>query len=144
MRRYKTKSKNAQEAHEAIRPTAAETVVCGQTDEEKKLYTLIRSRTLASQMTSALLLRTKITANTKEGSLPDFSVTGSRLLFPGWLKIDGDAASEDTELPKVEKGLPLALLDLTSEGKETEPPHRYSEAGLVKELEKRGIGRPST
>ncbi len=144
VREFKTKSKNAQEAHEAIRPTHPEKALCGSTEEEKKLYTLIRARTLASQMTEAKLLRTKIITNNKEGTLPDFSINGSRLLFPGWITIDPAAREDDTELPKVEKGMSLTLVDLVSEGKETQPPNRYSEAGLVKELEKRGIGRPST
>ncbi len=150
-REYKTKSKNAQEAHEAIRPTDAGKKTAGVTEEEKRLYTLIRVRTLASQMVDAKVLRTKITANIGEAGLsaakagfPDFSVTGSHLLFPGWLALDTVARSEDVELPKLTSGAALTLKELTSEAKETLPPNRYSEAGLVKELEKRGIGRPST
>src|SRR3989344_4710721 len=144
IRQYKTRSKNAQEAHEAIRPTRADKKTAGTTDEEKKLYTLIRVRTLASQMSDARTLRTKITANTGDEGMPDFTVTGSRLLFAGWLALDTAAQGEDTMLPKTAAGEALALKDLRSEGKETLPPNRYSEAGLVKELEKRGIGRPST
>jgi len=144
VRRYKTKSKNAQEAHEAIRPTRPEAAHAGSTEEEKKLYSLIRIRTLASQMSDARILRTKISANTTENNLPDFSINGSRLLFPGWLALDSDARAEDVELPAVKIGDPLTFIALTAEGKETTGPNRYSEAGLVKELEKRGIGRPST
>ncbi|MEK9173909.1 MAG: type I DNA topoisomerase, partial [Patescibacteria group bacterium] len=143
-REYKTKSKNAQEAHEAIRPTDAGKKTAGVTEEEKRLYNLIRVRTLASQMVDAKVLRTKITANIGETDFPDFSVTGSHLLFPGWLALDTVARSEDVELPKLTSGAALKLLELNSEAKETLPPNRYSEAGLVKELEKRGIGRPST
>ena len=150
-REYKTKSKNAQEAHEAIRPTDAGKKAAGVTEEEKRLYNLIRVRTLASQMVDAKVLRTKITANIGEegyakgqADFPDFSVTGSHLLFAGWLALDTVARSEDVELPKLTAGAPLTLKELTSEAKETLPPNRYSEAGLVKELEKRGIGRPST
>ena len=102
-RTFKTKSKSAQEAHEAIRPT-----------------------------------------NIKEGKIPDFSANGSRIIFDGWLAADPDARGEQLELPKVNEKDPLDLLKAESEGKETQPPSRYSEAGLVKELEKRGIGRPST
>ena len=151
VRTYKTKSKNAQEAHEAIRPTDAARESAGYTEEQKKLYRLIRERTIASQMTDAKLLRTKITANIKEGddagahsAIPDFAATGSRVVFDGWLACDARALGEDVELPKVEKNETLTLKDLVSEEKHTEPPARYSEAGLVKELEKRGIGRPST
>jgi len=144
VRRYKTKSKNAQEAHEAIRPTDPFKKTAGITDDEKKLYTLIRTRTLASQMTDAEILRTKIIANTIDRALPDFSANGSHLLFDGWLKLDTAARGDDVEVPKVKVSDPLDLKKAASEEKETEPPHRYTEAGLVKELEKRGIGRPST
>jgi DNA topoisomerase-1 len=153
-RAYKTRSKTAQEAHEAIRPTNAGKRSAGGTDEQKKLYELIRARALASQMADAKLLRTKIMANpmretsSSNGAgiapVPDFTATGSRVVFEGWLKADPDARGEDTELPKVRQGDALTLVEARSEGKETQPPARYSEAGLVKELEKRGIGRPST
>ncbi|MGB5018517.1 MAG: type I DNA topoisomerase, partial [Candidatus Moraniibacteriota bacterium] len=88
VRRYKTKSKNAQEAHEAIRPTDPMKKSAGVTDDEKKLYTLIRTRTLASQMSDAEILRTKIIANTTDRALPNFSANGSRLIFDGWLRLD--------------------------------------------------------
>lgn len=143
-RTYKTKSKNAQEAHEAIRPTHVDKPMCGKNDEEKHLYSLIWSRTIATQMSDAEILRSKIVANTKEGTLPDFVANGSTLIFDGWLRVDPAARGEDVELPKVATGENLKLLDLHDEEKATEPPHRYTEAGLVKELEKRGIGRPST
>ncbi|OGI86286.1 DNA topoisomerase I [Candidatus Nomurabacteria bacterium RIFCSPLOWO2_01_FULL_39_17] len=141
---YKTKSKNAQEAHEAIRPTHIDKMIIGNNDQDR-LYRLIWERTISSQMTDAKLLKTKITA-VIEGhkDLPPFSANGSRLLFPGWLKVDTDARGDDVELPKCSVGDKLSLLDLTNEEKFTEPPSRYSEAGLVKELESRGIGRPST
>ena len=82
-RAYKTKSKNAQEAHEAIRPTDAYRENAGHNEDQKKLYRLIRERTIASQMADAKLVRTKITAATKEAELPDFSATGSRVMFDG-------------------------------------------------------------
>lgn len=144
VRRYQTKSKNAQEAHEAIRPTDPQKKTAGFTDDEKRLYTLIRIRTISSQMTDAEILRTKITANTIDASLPNFTLSGSRLLFDGWLALDTAARGDDVEVPKVETNDSLSLKDISSEEKATEPPKRYTEAGLVKELEKRGIGRPST
>ena len=141
---YKTKSKNAQEAHEAIRPTHIEKRITGNAEQDR-LYQLIWERAVSSQMADAKLLKTKITA-VIEGheDLPAFSATGSRLLFPGWLAVDTGARGEDVELPQCKAGEKLKLLDLQSEEKFTEPPGRYSEAGLIKELESRGIGRPST
>ena len=167
---YKAKSKNAQEAHEAVRPTHAENMSAGSTPEQEKLYKLIWERAVSSQMADAKLAKTKIIANISSPSplqgedrgevnlrtsphsppyqggeeIPDFVATGSRLLFPGWLKVDSDARGEDVELPKVEIGEKLKLEKLESTEKQTEPPPRYSEAGLVKELEARDIGRPST
>ncbi len=141
---YKTKSKNAQEAHEAIRPTHIENMIVG-TDEQDRLYRLIWERAISSQMSDAKLLKTKITAIIKDHEdLPEFGAVGSRLLFPGWLKVDKDARSDDLELPICKEGEELKLLNLTSEERFTLPPDRYSEAGLIKELEARGIGRPST
>ncbi|MDO8575902.1 MAG: type I DNA topoisomerase [bacterium] len=145
---YKTKSKSAQEAHEAVRPTDPSKHSLGHNEEQKKLYALIRARALASQMTDAKIMRTKIRANIHDGDrisiIPDFAANGSRVMFDGWLAADPDARGEDVELPKAAKGDALTLVEARSEGKETQPPGRYSEAGLVKELEKRGIGRPST
>lgn len=143
-RTFKSKSKSAQEAHEAVRPTDSRKAVAGNNDEQKKLYRLIRARALASQMTDAKILRTKITANIHNGSIPDFTANGSRILFEGWLRADPDARGEEIELPRVKDGEPLSLIEARSIGKETQPPSRYTEAGLVKELESRGIGRPST
>jgi DNA topoisomerase-1 len=140
---FVTKSKNAQEAHEAIRPTDVNKEMAGANDEQAHLYRLIWQRTVASQMTDAKILRTKITAIVNN-EIPTFSINGSRMLFDGWLKADPDARGEDVELPKVKEGDALNLLDIRSQEKFTEPPGRYTEAGLIKELEKRGIGRPST
>ncbi len=141
---YKTKSKNAQEAHEAIRPTHVDNINAGYTEEQKKLYRLIWERTISSQMSDAKLLKTKITANIESNGIPDFSVNGSKILFPGWLACDSDASGEDVILPEVKKGEIIDLLELRNTEKFTEPPNRYTEAGLVKELEARDIGRPST
>ncbi len=155
---YKTKSKNAQEAHEAVRPTHIESMNEGNNDEQKRLYRLIWERTVSSQMSDAKLMKTKIVANIHVGvghlhgrcptptdfEFPDFTANGSRVLFPGWLAVDTEARGEDVELPLVEVGQDLKMLELKSTEKFTEPPNRYTEAGLVKELESRGIGRPST
>lgn len=141
---FKTKSKNAQEAHEAIRPTHVNIKHAG-TTEQQNLYKLIWERTVASQMADAKILRTKISAEiVGRDDLPAFSANGSQTLFPGWLLADPDGKGEDVELPKVKKGDNINLKQLFSEEKFTEPPNRYTEAGLVKELEARGIGRPST
>ena len=142
-RTYATTSKNAQEAHEAIRPTNVVKNSAGVTEDQKELYRLIWQRTIASQMSDAKVLRTKITAHVSD-EVPTFSANGSRVLFDGWLKADPAARQDDVELPKVVAGEKLKLIELKSDEKQTEPPPRYSEAGLVKELEKRGIGRPST
>ena len=142
---YKSKSKNAQEAHEGIRPTHIDVLSAGHNEEQKKLYKLIWERAISSQMADAKLLKTKITAQVAgHDDIPEFQANGSRVLFPGWLKVDADARGEDVELPEVKDGEELKLLELNSEEKATEPPNRYTEAGLVKELEARGIGRPST
>ena len=147
---FTTKSKNAQEAHEAVRPTDASRFHAGSDSDEEKLYNLIWSRAVASQMKDARVMRTKITATikaTKKGAsaeIPDFYANGSRTIFQGWLDADPGARGEDVELPKVVANDSLELIDIASQEKFTEPPSRYSEAGLVKEMEKRGIGRPST
>jgi DNA topoisomerase-1 len=143
VRAYKTNSKNAQEAHEAVRPTDPAHERAGATSDEQELYELIRTRALASQMASAKVMRTTLTAKA-DAEIPLFTANGSRTLFPGWLALDTRARSEDTELPKLTEKELLTLLSLTEEEKQTEPPNRYTEAGLIKELEKRGIGRPST
>ncbi|MEK7604647.1 MAG: type I DNA topoisomerase [Patescibacteria group bacterium] len=143
VRVYKTTSKNAQEAHEAIRPTDALRDHAGTMPDEVALYTLIRTRALASQMSAAKLMRTSLSAKAST-DIPLFTASGSRTLFPGWLALDTKARGEDVELPKLAVDDPLTLLSLGAEEKQTEPPNRYTEAGLIKELEKRGIGRPST
>lgn len=154
IRTFKTKSKNAQEAHEAIRPTHFDKESAGVTDEQKRLYRLIWQRAVASQMKDALMMRTKIVSKvafemprsqkTTFDTIPYFFATGSRVIDEGWLMADPQAKGEDILLPKVKINDPLTLLKLNNEEKQTEPPNRYSEAGLIKELEKRGIGRPST
>ncbi len=145
-RKFKTKSKSAQEAHEAIRPTDVGRKEAGMTADQKALYELIWARTVASQMSDASVKRTKVTinlSNSKE-EIPDFAVNGSRVIFDGWLLADPRARGEDTEVPKLEVGEAVEVTSVDIEAKQTEPPNRYTEAGLIKELEKRGIGRPST
>ncbi|MCK9379422.1 MAG: DNA topoisomerase, partial [Candidatus Moranbacteria bacterium] len=143
-RKYSRKSKNAQEAHEAIRPTDCLYEDRGITPDQKKLYRLIWQRAVSSQMIDASVLRTRILANITSGSIPDFVINGSRTLSDGWLLADPIAKSEDIQLPKISTGDILSLVSIASQEKETQTPARYSEAGLIKELEKRGIGRPST
>jgi DNA topoisomerase-1 len=142
---FTAKSKNAQEAHEAVRPTDISKLSAGMNDEQQKLYHLIWQRTVASQMTDAKIMRTKIFVQVgNDETIPEFWANGSRLLFPGWLAADQEGTGDDVILPQVSVGEELKLIDISSEGKQTEPPGRYSEAGLIKELEKRDIGRPST
>lgn len=145
-RTYKTKSKSAQEAHEAVRPSSFKKMSAGTTVDQKELYKLIWERTVASQMTDAALKRTKLLANVKDSKteIPDFAVNGSRVIFDGWLRVDSRSRGEDTEVPKLTGGDELKCQEVEVEAKQTQPPNRYTEAGLIKELEKRGIGRPST
>ncbi len=145
---YFSKNKSAQEAHEAIRPASPDKKSAGKTEDQNKLYKLIWQRTIASQMADARILRTKINANIKSNNkkdeIPDFSATGSVIVFPGWLAADSLSRGKEIEFPQVSEGETMKLLEISSEGKQTEPPGRYTEAGLIKELEKREIGRPST
>jgi DNA topoisomerase I len=143
-RTFAAKSKLAQEAHEAIRPTNVNALEAGDSEEQRKLYKLIWKRTITSQMSDAKFLKTKISAVVSDSSIPAFAANGSRTIFDGWLAADPAARGEEVELPQVKADDPLTLREITSEEKQTLPPNRYSEAGLVKELEKRGIGRPST
>ena len=148
-KQFKTKSKSAQEAHEAIRPTNFAKKTVGLTADQKALYELIWIRAVTSQMASAQIERTKLLANLKDDAnstetIPDFAVNGARVVFDGWLKADSGARGEDTEVPHLTKGDEIILKEIEIEAKQTTPPNRYSEAGLIKELEKRGIGRPST
>ena len=143
-RTYATKSKNAQEAHEAIRPTNVNQTIAGANDAEQSLYRLIWERAVSSQMADAKMIKTKLVANTSSKNIPDFTANGSRIIFPGWLTVDTGARGEDVELPKLNVGQSINLIEITETEKATQPPNRYSEAGLIKELEERGIGRPST
>jgi DNA topoisomerase-1 len=143
-RTYSVKSNNAQEAHEAIRPSHFDKESAGHNDEQKKLYRLIWQRAVSSQMADARVARTKIVANVETSSIPDFIANGSRVIYDGWLKADPESTGEEVNLPKCAKDEKLDLISIDSQAKQTQPPDRYTEAGLIKELEKRGIGRPST
>ncbi len=153
IRVYKTKSKNAQEAHEAIRPTdinnAPEALQSALTPDQIKLYGLIWKRTLASQMMDALLDTVAVDFSCGEGNR--FRANGSVIVFPGFLSVyeEGldDAKKDDGKdktLPAFEVGEQVKLLDIRADQHFTEPPPRYSEASLVKALEEFDIGRPST
>jgi len=148
-RRYATKSKGAQEAHEAIRPTYLNQENIDGTNDQKHLYSLIWKRTIASQMSDAKLERTTVTidiSTTKE----KFVARGEVILFEGFLKVyiessDDDATDEAAGmLPPIKKGEKLPVLQIDATQRFTQPPSRYSEASLVKKLEELGIGRPST
>ena len=145
-RKFKTKSKGAQEAHEAIRPTEAtqnpESKKSSLDSNQYKLYNLIWQRSMASQMPEALINATVIDIDAQNTKY-QFRSTGQVLKFDGYLKIYPEK-SKELELPDVEKNEQLDLIKLNPEQHFTKPPARYSDAGLVKELEKHGIGRPST
>jgi DNA topoisomerase-1 len=149
---YKTKSKNAQEAHEAIRPTSAfrlpEQVKPYLSPEQYKLYNLIWKRTVACQMIHATIKTVSVDLSC--GTLGIFRATGSTVVNPGFMSVylegKDDASGEDDEsfLPKLKEGQWVDLLDIVTDQHFTEPPPRYTEASLVKALEEYGIGRPST
>lgn len=136
VKNFKTKSAGAQEAHEAIRPTHIEKVTAGANDFEKKLYKLIRSRTLATQMTPAKVAKTTVHLS------HDFVAKGEIVIFDGFLKVYGNV--KDIELPSLKKGDEVKMLKITARETFAKPPARYTEGSLVKKLEELGIGRPST
>ena len=145
---FKSKSKNAQEAHEAIRPTetanSPENLESSLDRNQFRLYRLIWQRAVASQMKPAKLASTSIDVLTKtDKNSYIFRANGQVIIFDGYLKIWPEKTKEQ-DLPKLDKGDKLILLDLRADQHSTNPPARYSDAGLVKELEKHGIGRPST
>ncbi len=138
--------RRSQDAHEAIRPTdvrrSPEAVAACLTADQQKLYRLIYGRFLATQMTPSVFRQRTVTVAAGEFTL---QATGSRLEFDGFLRVLPDRREKETQFPPdLRKGKPLALLSVAKRQKSTEPPRRYSEAGLVNLLEKEGIGRPST
>ena len=159
-REYRSKVKNAQEAHEAIRPAGDAMRTVDDVDrelsgsDERRLYDLIWKRTVASQMADARIRRVtlRLTATSTTNEEATFQATGRTIEFPGYLRAyvegadDPDAELEDREtiLPPLDEGASVACRELRPSGHATQPPARFTEASLVKELEERGIGRPST
>ncbi|PJE58224.1 MAG: type I DNA topoisomerase [Candidatus Portnoybacteria bacterium CG10_big_fil_rev_8_21_14_0_10_36_7] len=147
-RRFKTKSKGAQEAHEAVRPTmpavSPDSIKQYLDAQQFKLYNLIWRRFMASQMADAILDTVAIDINAAgKNSKYIFRANGSQIKFPGWLNLYAGKV-EEVILPKLSENEQLDLLKLIHEQHFTQPPARYSEATLIKVLEKEGIGRPST
>ena len=142
VRKFKTKSASAQEAHEAIRPTdiTRETVTSNEYDQ--KLYDLIRRRTLASQMSVAKLEKTTISIDIQGNDKLHFEAKGEVITFDGFLRVYG--GGKDELLPKLHTGDTLETHDITARQTFARPPARYTEGSLVKKLEDLGIGRPST
>jgi DNA topoisomerase-1 len=148
-RQFKTKSKGAQEAHEAIRPAYLDQPETSGSQNEKRLYELIWKRTVASQMADAEIEKTSISIDMNNSPVT-FQANGEVIKFDGFLRVY--AESSDTEnndedryvIPPVVKGMPLSYENITATQKFTAPPPRYTEASLVKKLEELGIGRPST
>ena len=145
-RQFTTKSKNAQEAHEAIRPTHFEDIEVSADEKEQKLYTLIRTRALASQMADAIINKTTLTITPDNTTI--FIAKGEIIEFDGFLKLyqtkKDEEEDDNIKLPKVKEGDILTLIKLIGKEKHSQGPSRFSEASLVKELEEKGIGRPST
>ena len=148
VRKYKTKSESAQEAHEAIRPTDFSTTEAGADRNQKRLYDLIWKRSIASQMSDAQIERTiaKVGISSRKEEL---TATGEVIKFEGFLKVYLESTDDEDEenkdmLPPLNVGQKLVLQTLKSTERFTRPPARYTEASLVKRLEELGIGRPST
>jgi DNA topoisomerase-1 len=149
-RQFKTKSKSAQEAHEAIRPTDFSVEKVTGTKEEKALYDLIWKRSIASQMSDAQLERTTLKINVSKAE-KKFVAKGEVIKFDGFLKVylesTDDENGENAEsgiLPDISKGEKVSFAEITATQRFTRPASRYTEASLVKKLEELGIGRPST
>lgn len=149
-RQYTTKSKGAQEAHEAIRPTYMSNTEIDAPAQEKKLYNLIWKRTIASQMSDAEIFRTQISIESAS-LLHKFIATADRVTFDGFLKVYMESKDDETHeeganlhLPKLQKGQKMERQQIRAVEKFTQKPPRYTEASLVKKLEELGIGRPST
>ena len=150
-RKYKGKSKGAQEAHEAIRPTQMSRHSIEGDYDQTRLYDLIWKRTLASQMSDAQLERTnvKIAITSSQAVKEQFTANGEMIKFDGFLKvylegIDNDEQEQEGMLPKLVKADVLGANYITATERFTRPPYRFTEASLVKQLEELGIGRPST
>jgi len=148
-RQYKTKNENAQEAHEAIRPTYVERQNISPNRDEQRLYELIWKRAMASQMADAELEKTTVDIGISTQPTSKLIAEGEVLKFDGFLKVYMEGTDEEDEetagiLPPLAKGQQLDLDEMTATERFTRPPARYTEASLVKKLEELGIGRPST
>ena len=148
-RQFKTKSKGAQEAHEAIRPAYIENPTTAGSQNEKRLYELIWKRTVASQMADAIIEKTSISIDMNNSQVT-FQANGEVIKFDGFLRVYTESSDQENTdedryvIPPVTKGMPLSYENITATQKYTAPPPRYTEASLVKKLEELGIGRPST
>jgi len=147
-RQFKTRAKGAQEAHEAIRPAYPEQATVAGNQNEKRLYELIWKRTIASQMSDALIEKTTISIEMSDSPVT-FSAAGEIVKFDGFLRLYSESTDQETEeeryvIPAVNNGMPLKCESVNALQKYTTPPPRYTEASLVKKLEELGIGRPST
>jgi DNA topoisomerase-1 len=148
-RQFKTKSKGAQEAHEAIRPAYLDNPTTSGSQNEKKLYELIWKRTLASQMADAIIEKTSISIDMNNSPVT-FQANGEVIKFDGFLRVYTESSDQENTdedryvIPPVTKGMSLSYESITATQKFTMPPPRYTEASLVKKLEELGIGRPST
>ncbi len=142
VRKFKTKSASAQEAHEAIRPTDITRETVTSNEHDQKLYDLIRRRALASQMSPAKLEKTTISIDIQGNNKLHFEAKGEVITFDGFLRVYG--GGKDEILPKLHTGDTLETHDITARQTFARPPSRYTEGSLVKKLEDLGIGRPST
>lgn len=144
-RHYHTKSKGAQEAHEAIRPTYISTKSIEGTAQEQSLYRLIRNRAVASQMADAELLKTHVEIAIS-GRREKFTMAGEQIVFNGFMALYpiSEEKMESTMLPPMKAGETLSINEMTATERFTQAPARYTEASLVKKMEELGIGRPST
>jgi DNA topoisomerase-1 len=155
-RQYSANVKNAQEAHEAIRPSGESfrtPQAAGLSGDEHRLYELIWKRTLASQMADAQFsqVSVKLAAPVADGRTAELTASGRTIVFPGWIKAYTEAHDDRTKdddrqakLPALQEGQSITIAEIAPAGHQTSPPARYTEATLVKELEDRAIGRPST
>lgn len=143
VRTFKTKSSNAQEAHEAIRPTDMSVEKASSNEYDQRLYNLIRNRTLASQMTPAKLEKTTVTISISSAT-QNFEAKGEVIVFDGFLKVYGGGKKDPDILPPVKSNDILDLVNASAKQVFARPPARYTEGSLVKKLEELGIGRPST
>ena len=149
-RTYHTHAKGAQEAHEAIRPTDMQRETIDATPQEKRLYDLIRKRTLACQMADARLERTQVTIHMDGDDTAHFTAQGEVVKFDGFLRVyresreNDESAEDEALLPAMTEGMRLLPSDINARQSFAKPPQRYSEASLVHKMEELGIGRPST